>query len=123
MNNFKNFLNNRATVDDILKAWTENQLPEEVENSFRIDESCIRSLHQSNFELYKDGIVIEHFIEMSSRTVVVFKKGNEWIVTLYSKDKDRKSTYVSTTFCTEEDLKDVILDKVTTNIGMEIIEE
>lgn len=97
-----------ATIEDYLKAWTESNLPEEIENKFECDK-YIRGLHQSNYNLYKNNIIVEFSIAQDNVNLIIYKDDqNDWVIVRY-----QNSIYNCITFVkNEEKLLSIVKNQI-----------
>lgn len=97
-----------ATIEDYLKAWTESNLPEEIENKFEYDK-YIRGLHQSNYNLYKNNIIVEFSIVQDNVNLILYKdSSDDWVIVRY-----QSSIYNCITFVkNEEKLLSIIENQI-----------
>lgn len=97
-----------ATIEDYLKAWNENNLPQEVIEKFEYDK-YIRGLHQSNYNLYKNNIVVEFSITKDNVNLILYKdSSDDWVIVRY-----QSSIYNCITFVkNEEKLLSIIENQI-----------
>lgn len=94
-----------ATIEDYLKAWNENNLPQEVIEKFEYDK-YIRGLHQSNYNLYKNNIVVEFSITKDNVNLILYKdSSDDWVIVRY-----QNSIYNCITFIKKEEKLSTIIE-------------
>lgn len=101
-----------ATIEDYLKVWNESNLPEEVENNFECDK-YIRGLHQSNYNLYKNNIIVEFSITKDNVNLILYKdSSDDWVIVRY-----QNSIYNCITFVKKEEKLSTIVESQTQELG------
>lgn len=109
MINFNNFVNNIATVSDYKNEWEDNKLPKDIVDSFVVKDSYIRHLHSSNYSLFKDGIIIDHFLYSNNdkNKIIQLNKQNfdTWLITIYH---DSSKNDYQDFLCKEKDLVEAL---------------
>lgn len=95
---FAQYKNGNANIIDYLNKWNEINLPKEIEEEFNFDK-YIRGLHQSNYNLYKNNIVVEFSIIHGDVNIIIYKDdSDDWVLVRYENNK-----YNCITFVKEED--------------------
>lgn len=111
MFNFNGFNKNVASLGDLNNVWERCKLPQSIEDNYNVLESYIRHLHTSGFRLYKDTLVVDHFIQSSNSSNIVIQLNKQylgiWLVTIYV-DSSKYEYYDF--LCKEEDLEKVLSD-------------
>ncbi len=89
---FKNYNRGNANIGDVLEVWKNGQPPQEVMNFFNdnITDISIRSLHQADFKMFKDSLVVDTVIEVDKFMVILTKNDNAWQIVLYKRENNRK---------------------------------
>lgn len=111
----KNYNTSDATIGDVLTVWQDGQLPKNVFKVFNsiITDVTIRSLHQSDYKMFKNSLVVDNFIEVENLMLVVSKEFNVWQLVLYKRDKDGMLIHQDTSFVKNDNkLKNAISDSL-----------
>lgn len=108
---FNGFTKEIATLEDLNNVWERCKLPQNIEDEHNVLESYIRHLHTSDFRLYKDTLVVDHFIQSNNSDSIVIQLNKQylgiWLVTVYV-DSSKYEYYDF--LCKEEDLDKVLGD-------------
>lgn len=96
---FKSYNKGNATIQDVIDAWNKGQLPKSVTDYFQdsIVDVNVRSLHQSEYKLFKDSLVVDNLIEVESFMIIVTKNNNDWQI-VFHKEINNKLEHQETTF-------------------------
>lgn len=111
MINFNGFTKKTALLGDLNDVWERCKLPQSVEDNYSVIESYIRHLHTSEFRLFKDSLIVDHFIQSNNSDNIVIQLNKQylgiWLVTVYV-DSSKYEYYDF--LCKEEDLDKVLGD-------------
>ena len=96
---FNSYNKGNATIQDVIDVWNKGQLPQKVVDYFddTIVDVNIRSLHQSNFKLFKNSLVVDNYIEIGRFFITVTRGDYDWQV-IFHKEINGQVEHLETTF-------------------------